>query len=280
MRIKSNIFEYDNYREYLKDYYLLAKKTNKNFSFRFFAREAGFKACNILKLVMDGNRNISSESVEKFVKGLKLNKEEAVYFRNLVGLTQAETLKDKQFHAMEIMRCRKYRQIYPLNESQFNYFYLWYVSAIRELVCLPDFREDPEWIAKKLIPSITPSEVSRGIKVLLNLQFLVRNKEGNLVQSAANISTADEVTSSALSHFHRQMLELAGASIERVARDKRDISSQTLGVSQSTAGKIKEMIQEFRKKIIEVASGDSSPDSVYQLNFQLFPLALPDKGDE
>src|SRR3989338_9919808 len=88
---KPNIFEYDNYRSFLKDLYALLKQEKSAFSFRFFSRQAGFRSPNFLKLVMEGKRNLSPESIEKFAKGLKLNKNEADFFRRLVLLNQATT---------------------------------------------------------------------------------------------------------------------------------------------------------------------------------------------
>ncbi len=42
------------------------------FSYRVFSRLAGFKSSNIFKLVMDGDRNLTEESLKKFILGLSL----------------------------------------------------------------------------------------------------------------------------------------------------------------------------------------------------------------
>ena len=39
-----NIFEYQNYRLYLKDYYQEQKSTKKYFSYRYFSKKAGINA--------------------------------------------------------------------------------------------------------------------------------------------------------------------------------------------------------------------------------------------
>src|ERR1700722_999673 len=93
---KKSIFEYDNYRDFLRDYYLSAKAENKNFSFRYFSRIAGYKSSNFLNLVMKGKSNISLESIGKLTEAMKLNKEESVFFRNLVHFNQSDNSEDKQ----------------------------------------------------------------------------------------------------------------------------------------------------------------------------------------
>ena len=105
------------------------------------------------------------------------------------------------------------------------------VEAIRELVLLPDFKEDPEWIAKKLSPPITPRRAKAALEVLQDLGFLKRDeKSGRLIQSERNITTDREVVSLAIANFHRQMMQQASESIERTRAAKRDISSLTLAL--------------------------------------------------
>src|SRR5262245_37889503 len=116
--MKNSIFEYDNYRQYLKDFYAANKAVNKDFSFRFFARLAGFKAGNVLKRVMDGQRNLAAYSIDKFARALKLNKEETQFFYHLVLLNQAATIDEKRAHAERILRLRNYKKIHPLKGSQ------------------------------------------------------------------------------------------------------------------------------------------------------------------
>ena len=79
-----SIFQYRNYRQYLYDFYHYKKLVNPYYSYRLFSMKAGFRAPNLLKLVMDGQRNLTCESVEKFARALKLSNTEAVFFKDLV----------------------------------------------------------------------------------------------------------------------------------------------------------------------------------------------------
>ena len=88
------LFEYLNYRDYLRDYYEEKKRLSSFYSYRLFSQKAGFSAPNVLKLVTEGKRNLSKESVFKFVKALGFNKKEAEYFENLVFFNQAKSIKE------------------------------------------------------------------------------------------------------------------------------------------------------------------------------------------
>ena len=83
-----NVFDYNNYRQYLRDFYHEKKRNNPYYSYRLFSRLAGFKAPNLLKLVMDGDRNLTDESAAKFTRGLGLRGGDAQYFVTLVYMNQ------------------------------------------------------------------------------------------------------------------------------------------------------------------------------------------------
>jgi uncharacterized protein (TIGR02147 family) len=269
---KLSIYEYDNYRSFLKDFYFFEKARNKNFSFRFFSRMAGFKSPNFLKKVMEGECNLSEESIPKFAKALKLNKEETEFFRNLVLLNQARTVEEKKVHAQEILRSRVYRRIHPIAESQHNYLANWYFVVIREMVSLPDFKEDPEWISSRISPKVTPSEVRWAIEEMLKIGILKREANQELALANSFIMTGDEVLSPSAGQFHREMMKRASECIDRVPREKRELSALTVCVSRDAASKIKQMVQDFRKAVLQACAEDQSPEAVYQINLHLFPL--------
>ena len=52
------VFDYLDYRAFLRDHYL-DKKQRQGLSFRGFSKRAGLKSPNYLKLVIDGQRNLT-----------------------------------------------------------------------------------------------------------------------------------------------------------------------------------------------------------------------------
>ena len=269
-----DLFKYLDYRHYLKDYYREQKeKKGSRFSFRSFARAAGLSSPNFLKLVMDGKRNLGPEGIVHFIKALRFNKEEAAYFENLVHFNQASTDDERNEWYKRLSTSKKYREVKQIEKDYFVYFSRWYYAAIREMVLLPDFKEDPDWIARKLSPPITTREATTALELLQKMGFLKRDKTVRLIQSERNITTAREVQSLAISNFHRQMIKQAAESIERTTADKRDISSLTVALSKEKFQEAKRRIQEFRRELNILLSEDGKSDSVYQINFQIFNLS-------
>jgi len=267
------IFEYEDYRAFLRDTYCFQKARSRHFSFRNFSRRAGFSSPNFLKLVIDGQRNLSAESVEKFVAALRLNNAEGEFFHHLVRFTQARTPSVRVECARHILKSKGFQKIYPLKQAEFSYYACWYYIPVRELVSLVDFQEDPQWVAKKVFPVISVSEAAQALRDLEILGLLCRAPSGKLMQAQKTVTTANEVTSSSVANYHREMLQRAADSIDTVPRTQREISAACIPVSKATAAIIKTMLQEFRHEVLSLAAQDDSPETIYQVNMQLFPIS-------
>lgn len=266
-----NLFEYDNYRKYLRDWYLALKSHGDRFSFRFFSKISGFRSSNFLHLVMEGKRNLSTDSIDQLIKALNFNKPETLFFRNLVLLNQARSVEEKKFYADQLISSSYYQKVSPLKKAQYEYYSKWHLVHIRELVRLEGFREDPKWIARQLNPPITTQEAKKGLELLENLGLIQRDVSGKLVQTDQFISTGDEVTSASVSQFHREMITKGAEAVDRFPKVERDISCLTMGLSEKGAQEVKELIQRFRKELMAIAGQDNPSNGVYQVNFQFFP---------
>jgi uncharacterized protein (TIGR02147 family) len=272
---KTNIFEYTDYRKYLKDYYDEMKQDTPYFSFRYFSKLAGFTSPNYLKLIIDATRNLSAKAIAKFIKALKLSAKEARYFRVMVMMNQAPTTEEKDYYLRQILKNKVYKTLKPLTQAQYEYYSHWYHIPLRELVGRSDFKNDPKWIAHQFTPSITESQVKEGFTVLEKLGLIEKTNEGSFKQSEQAVSTGDEVTSLAVMNYHRKMIQMGMESMDRFQGADRDISALTLGVKKQSLGKIKQLIQEFRKELIAISNEEGAEfEDIVQVNFQMFPLVV------
>jgi uncharacterized protein (TIGR02147 family) len=268
-----SIFQYEDYREFLKEYYAFSKETNPKFSYRYFSRLAGFKSSSVLKEVMDAKINIDPSAIVNYIRVLKFNKEEGEFFRNLVLFNQAKTSDQKQLHARELLKSRTYRKLHPVSAAQFAYLSHWYYVPVRELIAMKSFKEDAHWIAGQISPTITPAEAKRAVQELVKLNLVKRDESDKLVQVESNLSVGQGPVSAFIARWHKEMLKKASESIDRHARELRDISTATVTISDKTLETVKEIVKRCRREIMEVASNDPGPNLIYQVNFQLFPLS-------
>jgi uncharacterized protein (TIGR02147 family) len=267
-----NIFEYDDYRKYLRDWYAYSKERLKAFSFRYFSRQAGFQSPNFLKLVMEGQRNLSGESIDRFVKVMKLDRAQSAYFRHLVLMNQAASFEEKSFYAEQLLSVRPKGPLKILAQAQYSYLSNWYNVPIREMVALRDFREDPEWIASRLSPSIKPAEAKKALEELQLLGLLKRDPDGRLVEAEGQVGFGDEIRLATVVQFHRSMMSRASEALDRVRPEEREVSGVTLAIGRDKVAQVKSLIQKFRKELLALGAEVGDAETVYQANFQFFPL--------
>ncbi len=277
-----NVFEYLDYRAFLRAHYESEKQRRPVFSHRFFSRAAGLRSPNFLKLVMDGERNLGPETVPKFVHALGLTGEAATFFSDLVSFNQADTVAEKNRAFERISASRRFRSARRIEGELFRYLSYWYYPAIRELAARADFQENAKWIASRLRPKVSPADADAALKLLLSLGLLVRDDQtGKIVRGEPTITTEHQVTTLASRNYHRQMLERASASIETVKPIHRDLAALTVCVSPETAAVVKQRIHRFREELTQICDADTAGTVVFQLNVQWFPLsAIPGEEDE
>ncbi len=278
---KVNLFEYRDYRLFLRDWYKETKGARRSFSFRSFSKKAGFQTSNFMMLVIQGKRNLTEESLKKFVVGLGLNKQEQDFFRNLVFFNQAKTHHDKNFYYQRLLQSKKLGQLKPIEKEQYEYYSTWYHPVVRELVVSKDFDGTPESIARRLAPPLTVTQVSKSIELLDKLGFIKKNGNGRWEQSQTLLSTGPELTSLVVHNYHKNLLDLSKEVMDQLSLKYRDVSSVTLGVKRERLGIIREKVREFRQEILKLASEDLEPEEVVLLNMQLFPVTKikEEKGD-
>src|SRR5262245_43932443 len=122
MMDRPNLFLYENYRAFLKDLYCYLKETQKGFSHRYFSKKAGFTSPNMLQLVIEGKRNVTSKTIGKFIRGLKLNQQEAEFFTALVDFNQVSSAEEKSEAFAKMTKSRKFREIHELSKEIFRFY--------------------------------------------------------------------------------------------------------------------------------------------------------------
>ena len=275
-----NVFEYLDYREFLRDFYAERKANEYGFSYRAFSKRAGLRSTNYLKLVMDGDRNLTPEMAQQFARGCGLADRAADYFCELVAFNQAQSAAERNRCHQRLGRFKQYRTLHKLDAAQAAYHSTWYLPVIRELAARPDFDPDPKWIAHALLPKISVSEARVALDTLIQLGLLVTDEQGHVRQAQSLVTTGPGPLGHHIVNYHRTMLERAAAAIDEVPRDEREISSLTLCVSQDVLLDLKERIREFRRELLQLAELTGTPERVVQLNFQLFPLSEKKETDE
>jgi len=274
-----DVFDFLDYRAYLREFYK-ARKAQTAFSYRAFSMRAKLKSPNYLKLVMDGERNLTPSMAKRFAQACGLTGQSASFFVELVAFGQADTMDERNEIYARLKRYAQYREANRLQIAQDEYHSKWYLPAIRELALAEDFEADPEWIAARLEPQIKPAEANAALETLQHLRMLVPDEHGRLRQGTPHVTTGAETASLHMVNYHRTMMRLASESLERVPYDQRDISAVTLCLGRDGLEHVKRAIVRFRRELLKLSELEQNPRQVVQLNFQLFPLSSSGEDTE
>jgi uncharacterized protein (TIGR02147 family) len=272
-----DIFAFDDYRAFLRAYYAYRKAQRRGFSLRTFSRQAELTSSNYLKLIMDGDRNLSSSMAERFAEACGLRGKQAEFFCELVAYGQAETATERERAYRNLGSYRRFRSVYPLDRAHEAYHSQWYIPAMRELAARADFVADPHWIGRTLLPAISARKAAHGLKVLRELGMLVEGSDGKLRQTHELVETPDQPLGHHVVKFHRTMMERAAEALDVVPREQREIAALTLCLSESQLQTLKERLSQLRSELLHEFTSGPDATRVVQVNFQMFPLSVQEK---
>jgi uncharacterized protein (TIGR02147 family) len=269
-----SIYGYTNYRIYLADYYQFRKESKRGYSFRQFSQAAGFTAPNVLKLVIDKQRNISGPSLEKFIRALGLTGNSAEYFRCLVCMNQAKTDQERAVHYEKLRRLLPSSRRYELDSDAVEYLSHWIYPVLREMSMLKGFRDDPYWIQRRLNGRIELKEIISALNFLKKKNFIQKRADGTFSVKDDIVISSDEVKSLAVRNFHRKVLEQAVEAIEDLPLEQREFGALIFQLPDSALPELKARLKEFRRDLHQWAleqNQNTQEGAVVQLNFQMFP---------
>ncbi len=269
MRSVKDFFEY---REYLKEFYEEKKKGNPYFSYRYMGGKVATDASHLVK-IFQKQRHISEPSIETFIHFCGLTGSDAEYFSFLVRFNKAKTDRETKQYYEKLLSLKGFKS-YTLEKNQYKYYQKWYYSAILTLLDFYTFSGDYKALAAKLSPPITAAQAKEAIELLKNLNLVTENKESRLEQTNKIVTSGELSRSISVRTFQEETLKLAIESLERHAKEMRNISTVTITVSHKDLEEINDMIKGFRAMLLKYAQEIKNPDQVYQLNIQLFPLSL------
>ncbi|MBD3418557.1 MAG: TIGR02147 family protein [Chitinivibrionales bacterium] len=276
-----SIYEFTDYRKYLRAWYEERKTKDAHFSYRIFNALLGFSSPNYVQQVLDGKRNLTVRHVPSVVEGLGLSCNRARYFELLVKFDRTKRESDKAPLLHEISQMRKHLERGRIESSQYDYYSKWYHTVLRELVKNCKANDvSYKHLSQQVNPPISEREAKQSVKVLRDLGLIVIDENGYYRQSQEFIGTSREARAIGIRQYHNTVIELARTSIERVASRDREISAMTVKISRSGFSTIKKRIREFEDELLEIVAQDSDVDSVYQVNFQLFPVGGYQRGKD
>jgi uncharacterized protein (TIGR02147 family) len=269
-----SLYDYADYRAYLKDWYAQARDSDKRISYRRLAQDIGFKSPGHFSLIVNGKANLSLKVLDRFIRYLGLTKKEAEYFQALVLYNQAKALDEKKRYFDRMLSFKQFR-VRSIAATQYEFLDKWYYMAVREVLAVHAFKGDYAALAHMIEPAITAEEARKSIETLKRLGLVTRDAQGRYQRVETVLAAGPEAPAVAVNAFLSQSMDLAKSALNRIPKEDRVLAATTVSVSKDTFEEIREETRNFRKRILEMAQRDPRPDRIYQFQFHVFPLSKP-----
>jgi uncharacterized protein (TIGR02147 family) len=276
--LHKSVYNYHDYRTYLRDHIAYEKSVDPQYSLRSLAKKAKVSAA-YLSVVLNGHKGLSKKVMEKLIKVLELGPEEKEYFRLLMTIADSDVIEERVEALDKLQKFRRYRNLNPKETETYRYLTKWYYVAIRELATLPDFKMDVKWIAEKLCYPLSNAEITKALNFLTKYHFIEPKPDGTVTIPQKKIECWGGVYRMALGQFYRQIYGLASTSIETIPRDERHIIGDTIAIPAESFHEFKEILDDSLKRISKLGNSKANPDSIYHIGFLGFPLAKGKKKE-
>jgi len=268
---RPNIFTYNDYQDFLKDWLAYKKASQSDFSLRALAKRAGL-ASGYLPMVLNKKRPLSLAVLNKLTPFLGLSGTEQSYLESLLQFRNAGS-NDVHVAALNKMkRFQKFQNHNPRDAEVSEYLTHWYYVAIRELAAVPGFKAEPAWLQEQLNFSIPLGEIKQALEFLLKNEYLSIDSEGRVQPPKKNLDCSGEVFRVALAKFHREVMLLSSHAIEVLPREQREIQGHTCSLSEANFLRAKDIVNEAMQKLRDLEAGETSASSVYHMEIALISL--------
>jgi uncharacterized protein (TIGR02147 family) len=266
-----SVFDYTDYRAFLRDFLSARKRASPRFSLRSFCARVNpsLASSGLLSGVLNNKKNLGPTLRADFARALDLKTREAQYFELLVQFNQAGDvrLKSRLFAQLSGYRHSRAKLIY---ERQFRFFTQWYYAVVWNYFGVRQNVKSAAEIADALRPRLTPSQVQDAIRLLLDLGLIKRLANGYAV-TENHLSTEPEFRGLEAIPYSEMFLDLAAGALHNIEPEERKFGILVFSASQTTVDRIRDKIDALSAEVQDLIDRDDHPDGIYSFCFQLFP---------
>lgn len=273
--------EYSDFRQYLRDFYEFKKATLSTairpYSYAAFSASADIKSPNYLKLIIEGQRNLSMDMVGKFARAMGLSKEQAIEFKALVLYGQARDPleRNRYLKALSELRVKKQIESGEIDTEAWDKVPSWVSWALHALTDQAGMDFDPAKLRRVLRERVSAEEIRRAIELLLASGELAKDEQGKLVRGRELINGADKIPVAMVRKIQAELIYLGLESLFQDDPTEREIGALTVALTKEEFEQIKFEVRQLKKRLLKdtkVKRMTTKGERVYQLNFQLFPI--------
>lgn len=282
---------YTDFREYLKDYFAhrrhLSAHDLRPYSYSDFSAAADIKSPNYLKMIIEGQRNLSPEMARKFARALKFDKEESVEFEVLVQYGQEKDPLSRNKYLKKLSELRSSHALHhgEIDEATWEKVPNWLTWVLYAMIDQEGVQFEPSLIKKYLRNTSSEKEIKAAIDKLMESHDITIDEHFVAHKKNHMMSNADKISPALIRRLQSELIYLGLESLYRDEPTEREISGFTLAMTDEEYSWVRHELRKVRKEIqtkLMMAREKVPGKKVYQVNVQMFPLTreVEEKGSE
>lgn len=273
---------YTDYRLFLNDYYRYRRSQTVNdrrpYSYAVFSAAADIRSPNYLKLVIEGQRNLSESMAKKFAKAMGLTKQETTEFVALVHFTQTTDPLERNQKLKNLSELRVDRKLKAgeISQDTWDKVPSWVTWVLYALADQKEMTLDFQKLFGQLRRKAKPDDVKKAYEKLISGGELVQGADGSITKGRELMAGSENIPVDLVRKIQTDLIYLGLESLAQDAPQDREFGAMTVALTESEFEHLKFELRQFRKrwaKDVSVNRRESKGDRVFQLNIQLFPVS-------
>lgn len=273
------VYDYSNYRKFLLDSFEEAQKRNPLWSISAWAKKMGLAGTASLSMVLNGKRRLGPSTCAKICSFFGFDAAERDYFEDLVELEACRSPRARSA-ILERLSRRKSMSSRAISKEELALFARWWSPVLLEAVRLPGFSDDPRTLKNLFGAQVEVSQLLESLSELKARGFLKQDALGRWSASSDDWDSPIDIPSPQIRRMHSVAGQRALRALETVPVERRNFEVLTVALCSKKIPELKELVREFSDKVSRVCSHMQDPDSVWQMNIQLFPVIESQKISE
>lgn len=266
------IYEYDDYRSFLKAHLDQALKEKPGYSLRAFAQELGLTHAAFSQ-VFKGVRNFSEERALEIAEKLGLKGDEKEYFHSLVLSEVSRLPQERIDHSQRVSQLKNKVKAQLLPADSFRVIADWYHIPILMMGDLSDQEPGPEWVARRL--GISLEHASKALDRLERLDLIEVKPDGMWKQKANRlVLNTTQIPRDDLINQFEVFSKMAITAMREQDTSERISLTSTIAFPSKNISKALEVTEEYFRKIEALSSefSEDQADEVYHLSTHFFRM--------
>lgn len=251
------------------------KRRLKPWSYVEFSELVGLGRGTWISQVVARKRSLTEASVERIASALELTATQTQMLKSLSKYSLARDPMRRQALWSRVEKSQMKRNKRLESHDLFRFLDEWQNVVVLESLSLFPQGASLENISSSIRYSISSDALQRTLSLLSSLGLATSGETGLWHKTSDDIDLGTSLPGHGVLRFHHRMIDLGKDALTHLPEQERDITALTLACPRSFLPQLKSLLENFQASILSSAREQSDPDTVYQLNMQLFPLTRP-----